>query len=204
MGTRGLTAVIMNGTHRVAQYGQWDHYPSGQGVTALKFCRENLTTPEGLEKFKAAVAKTRFLTDDEITELWAKDGVDLEACRGLVACDKADKFGKKYPSLDRDTGAEILELVLNGETQLQDSMDFIYDSLFCEGAYIVNLDTGKLETYNGFQKSPHNAGRYANVPKSKQKENSGYYGSALTAEFAFENLPTDDEFVAQLTQDDEE
>ena len=35
MGTRGLTMVVSKGKTRVAQYGQWDHYPSGQGRTAF-------------------------------------------------------------------------------------------------------------------------------------------------------------------------
>ena len=36
MGTRGLTKVIdKDGITKVAQYGQWDHYPEGQGVKIL-------------------------------------------------------------------------------------------------------------------------------------------------------------------------
>ena len=37
MGTRNLTTVIKNSETKVAQYGQWDGYPGGQGLTALKF-----------------------------------------------------------------------------------------------------------------------------------------------------------------------
>lgn len=35
MGTRNLTAVYLDGQYKVAQYGQWDGYPEGQGITAL-------------------------------------------------------------------------------------------------------------------------------------------------------------------------
>ena len=37
MGTRNLTMVIHKEEPKIAQYGQWDGYPSGQGSTALKF-----------------------------------------------------------------------------------------------------------------------------------------------------------------------
>ncbi len=38
-GTRNLTCVVVGGEYKVAQYGQWDGYPSGQGLTALNFLR---------------------------------------------------------------------------------------------------------------------------------------------------------------------
>lgn len=39
MGTRGLTMVICDGETKVAQYGQWDHYPEGNGITCLEFTK---------------------------------------------------------------------------------------------------------------------------------------------------------------------
>jgi len=37
MGTRNLTVVIYKGKPCIAQYGQWDGYPQGQGYTILDF-----------------------------------------------------------------------------------------------------------------------------------------------------------------------
>jgi len=37
MGTRNLTMVISDGKTKIAQYGQWDGYPSGQGADILAF-----------------------------------------------------------------------------------------------------------------------------------------------------------------------
>jgi hypothetical protein len=39
--------------------------------------------------------------------------------------------------------------------------DFLFDSLFCEFAYIINLDENILEFYIGFNKNPEADGRYA-------------------------------------------
>ena len=37
MGTQNLTSVWFEGKYRIAQYGQFDGYPSGQGLTVLHF-----------------------------------------------------------------------------------------------------------------------------------------------------------------------
>lgn len=50
MGTRNLTAVYLDGQYKVAQYGQWDGYPEGQGITVLTFLRDKMD----LELFKEA------------------------------------------------------------------------------------------------------------------------------------------------------
>ena len=39
MGTRHLIIVWYKGKYRIAQYGQWDGYPSGQGLRVLRFLK---------------------------------------------------------------------------------------------------------------------------------------------------------------------
>lgn len=68
MGTRNLTIVKLDGEYKVAQYGQWDGYPGGQGLRCLSFLRL-LMDPE---KFKAAVRNCRFGTQEEIHAIWKK------------------------------------------------------------------------------------------------------------------------------------
>ena len=43
---------------------------------------------------------------------------------------------------------------------MEDNSDFIKDSLFCEYAYIINLDTHDLEYWRGFQEEPDPFNRY--------------------------------------------
>lgn len=37
MGTRHLIAAVIDGEYKIAQYGQWDGDPEGQGLTVLDF-----------------------------------------------------------------------------------------------------------------------------------------------------------------------
>jgi hypothetical protein len=71
--------------------------------------------------------------------------------------------------------------------------DFAADSLFCEWAYVVDLDAQQLEAYKGFQKEKHDRGRFAGMepkrsPRTKAVE---YYPIAKFAEWKFDALPAD-------------
>ena len=57
---------------------------------------------------------------------------------------------------------------------------FLSDSLFCEWAYIINLDDEVFEVYRGFNKNPNAPGRYA----SKQCDSEKYYGVELIETFS--------------------
>lgn len=133
MGTRGLTIVKLGGKIKIAQYGQWDHYPTGQGETISEFIREKLD----LRKFKAKVKALQFVNEDEIHDLWKEEGISGPG----VSVEVYEKFKKKYPQFTRDTGAEILEMVQNEKIdKLKNSIDFLEDGLFCEYAYELDLD----------------------------------------------------------------
>jgi hypothetical protein len=181
MGTRNLTMVQKGGEIKVAQYGQWDGYPSGQGVTILKFC----SIAENLEKLKEKLSQVRFMTDNDAEMLNAKLKANDEK---IKAC-----FERLW---SRDVGGEILDAIIHedGEVLLQNEFEFGYDSLFCEWAYCVNLDINKLEVYKGFNKEilPETSRFYKAYP------NNGYYGIRKIKEYDLDNLPTRDEFVSEL------
>ena len=65
MGTRHLTVVVVDGIHRVAQYGQWDGYPDGQGVTVAAFLHDVLTNNR-LSEFEDKVRATQWVTDEQL------------------------------------------------------------------------------------------------------------------------------------------
>ena len=147
MGTRGLTKVIKDGETVVAQYGQWDHYPAGQGATVF-YRVANPDTMQALEDNLNLI----FYPSDEEREAMAKPFED-GSMPGMMTFDSGKAFAEKYPSLTRDTGAEIIDVIVNATepVPLYLDIDFEQDDLFCEGVYTINLDNQTFTSKYGFE-----------------------------------------------------
>ncbi len=191
MGTRNLTAVVLDGKYVVAQYGQWDGYPSGQGATALEFCKKHLRTSGRREKFKTQLAKTRFVSPEEVNA-WLEQ---VGSKDGWLNSDQVMKFDELAPFLTRDHGAKILELIFNAEEEeilLQNNIAFAGNSLFCEYAYVIDLDKNTFEAYKGFQTSPlPPTDRFANIEGLEHNEK--YQPVKMVASWSLGELPTQEE-----------
>lgn len=182
MGTRNLTCVVLNNEVKVAQYCQWDGYPDGQGETVVEFiCSLN----GELADFKQAISECKFIDSSVVKERWNSVGADPNS--NMVGMDISKKFQEKWPELDRDAGADILEMILNKNVrELKNEFDFGADSLFCEYAYVLDLDNEVLECYKGFNK--------AMVPKSERfaslevEKNSDYQPIKLFKKYHFGKL----------------
>lgn len=196
MGTRNLTIVVSGGKHCVAQYGQWDGYPDGQGSTVLKFADEWLVDSSRRARFRDQLQYCRFLTDEGVKALYDAEGIGQ-----YMNMKQAQSFKQKYPSIDRDMAAEVLEYVRFSDTPvlLKDSYDFAKDSLFCEWAYVIDLDKNTFEVYRGFNKDP--------LPKNERFAPLGndgeYYPIKLAKSWSLDNLPTEEEFLKGWTEEDE-
>jgi hypothetical protein len=139
MGTRNLT-VVKNamGTTKIAQYGQWDGYPSYTGIQALNFLRDEYNQ----QLLSAKLDVVEFVSDEEVDKLYKQ----------FETTDWENKdFLNAYPGLHRDTGIGILEVVANATNTIKtvDNTEFANDSLFCEGIYEVDFSTNKFTSnYN--------------------------------------------------------
>ena len=183
MGTRNLTMVQHGGEIKVAQYGQWDGYQSGQGATILRFCSD----AENLERLKAKMASVRFLTDKK----------EIEAINAKIQANDKELIDYYHRIWGRDVCGDILQAIIDeeGEVLLQNDFNFGYNSLFCEWAYCVNLDTNKLEVYCGFNDTKLD--KTERFYKDKPTE-SGSYGIRKIKEYDIDNLPTEEDFVNEL------
>jgi hypothetical protein len=135
MGTRNLTKVIdADGVIKVAQYGQWDGYPSGQGVTALYHAHN-------AKMIEAGLKRCRFGTEEEFEAIYA-----TLPQMNYLGTEDSNNFDLLYPNLTRNTGADILGVVAYsvGEVILADQSDFEQDELFCEGVYTIDFQRNKF------------------------------------------------------------
>lgn len=196
MGTRNLEVVIMNGEVRVGQYCQWDGFPDSQGMTALHFLRDKMNKEQFIQKIK----QSSFVTEEEYKNMWISCGANPDS--DLVDYDVSKRFSEKYPWLHRDCGAKIFEIIQEHESgiKLQNTVDFAANSLFCEWAYVVDLDKNTFEVYQGFNKSPLTENdRFYFL----QKTDSQYYPVKMIKSYSLNSLPTDEDFLKDFEEIEE-
>lgn len=204
MGTRNLTMVIENAKPVVAQYGQWDGYPEGQGATILEFLKKT-----DIEQFKQKLKKARLQTEEDKKAV--NDFLKSIGCEdGWMNDEQSKKFNAKFPYLSRNHGGEILEMINDApddaDIMLSDTTAFAGDPGFCEWAYVVNLDTNQLEVYgwdnpkakfeNTFEKL------FKKEPYATQlKEDKDYEGAVVGTVMAFnlDKLPTEKQFIKKCS-----
>lgn len=192
MGTRNSTMVVIGGEYRVSQYGQWDGYIEAAGLGILEFLRNII--PDEEESFKEKVKRCHYATEEELTSLQAElDSMGHEA------------FYKKYPAWTRDTGFGILSLINDlpdGESLiLQEDIDFVNDSLFCEYAYVIDMDKRMFEVYTGFtQERLSKEDRFYKETPPK----GDYYPVKLHTAYSFDSLPTNEELQLIDKQDEDD
>lgn len=198
MGTRNLTAVYIDGEYKVAQYGQWDGYPEGQGLTVLHFLRDEMDE----DVFKRAVRNSTYITPKKLKKLWEKYGADKD---GFILSIDADRMKMKHPEFSRDTGAEILSLIQSKPDgmKLNDNIGFAADSLFCEWAWVIDFDAGTFEAFEGFNRNgPLEEGERFFFLNPLAED--GYYPVKKVAEWSLDGLPSDEDFLAAFKSEDEE
>jgi hypothetical protein len=202
MGTRNLTCAVINNDYKVAQFAQWDGYPSGQGIIILEFIRDKMDRPL-MEK---RLREITFLNDEEIELI-----------------NESKKFPQQF---SRDVGGRIFEFIQNGRyssrelqvpsynykevehlwemDKLFNQLSFAADSLFCEYAYVVDFDKNTFEVYKGFVKSPHTGERFSDMDTHKSNGDSQYYPVKHWKTFDLNDLPSNEVFLEELAENEED
>ena len=179
MGTRGLYGFRKNGIDKLT-YNHWDSYPDCLGGHIVEFCK-NISIKEMNEIFDKIILvnESKEPTEEQINEC-------MEFYDGSVSTGSV----REWYCLLRETQGSLYPYK-RGLKYMIDSHEFIKDSLFCEYAYIINLDTNCLEFYVGFQKEPCKSNRYG------VEDDRGYYPCKMVAYYAL-----DDQRLVQEIIDD--
>lgn len=185
MGTRNLTVVIHDSEVKVAQYGQYDGYPKGQGNTVYNFCKEHLSDQRKRNRFIKKLNKIEFLNVK--SELYENKFNDLT----------------NNPGLTRNTAAEILYHIAttdHDKVYLVNQIEFAADSLYNEWTYVIDLDRNTLEVYTGFVKEPlKECERFKYLePKSEH----GFFPVKLIKSFSLNNLISERMYLLELNIDE--
>lgn len=186
MGTNHLTVAYINGEYKIAQYGQWDGYPEGQGIETLNFLRNEMDEAVFREKLVASV----FIQQQELDDLWKQYGEEGSAA-----------MKRDHPGLHRDTGAKIFRLVQDAPAgiKLKNSLAFAAEGLYCEWVWVIDLDSRTFECYKGGQEEPLDSGeRFFFL---EEEAGDGYHPCKLVAKWSLDKLPKKKKFLAAFKSD---
>ncbi len=211
MGTRNLTMVInTKGETKIGQYGQWDGYPAGQGVTCLEFLRGF-----NREKFIEQLEKIKLFSHEEhndfLTSIGFVEGSYVETP------EQTKLYNEKFPYYSRNHGGEILSLINDSELNeinLLNKSDFAGDGIFCEWGYVIDLQKNTFEVYEGFGKTPleddqrfkylEETDEFKKDVEERQSQNREvYYPIRMIKSYDLNNLPTKEEFLNELEPNEE-
>lgn len=194
MGTRNLTIVHSNGEYKVAQYGQWDGYPEGLGVQLLEYLKGI-----NINELRNSVNDCTYLSKEDFDEI--NKNID-EAMKD----NPRFPWQKFYPELSRDTSGDILKLIMfKNKTKLKNSLNFAADSLFCEWAYVIDLDKNTYEVYKGFNKEPLDESErfyfLTPIAEKEYRENpKEYYPVKFVTEYSLSSLPDEKDFLEDISK----
>ena len=199
MGTRGAIGFRQDGELKVC-YNHYDSYPNGLGDQFLEFVKIHCSTPEVLASLKEHVKMIQLVEEDiPPTE------EQFEDLRRYYNGSVGD--GEGWYSLLRGVQGVIgLYEIANGCLHFMiDAKGFLRNSLFCEYAYIIDLDKDTANFYKGFNKNEPKTefGITSGLDSSVGKKTDGYYPVRTVAAIPFK-LIEDYENATQIFGNDEE
>jgi hypothetical protein len=173
MGTRNLTVVIHNDEIKMAQYGQWDGYPSGVGKDIAKVMPQ-----ASVKKWRKVISNCKFLTAAEVKAHWKAAGDNSDLATEILSRD--------------NSGGKALELILvNNGAELFNQIKFAADSLFCEWAYVIDFDKQNVEVYKGFNQIPlTKADRFFFLQQSIKPAENVYFPVKLYKTYKIKSFTT--------------
>lgn len=201
MGTRGALGVKLANKYYVT-YNHWDSYPSGLGQQVVEFIRYTIIKKEGsqLIPFKRKILKLQLVKSDDVPTV-----EQIDKYMKYADLSVSEQTLKDWYCLLRSIqGIKTLERIRDGKLEhLIDGYEFLKDSLFCEYAYIINLDTDELEFYRGFQRKPQKGNPFGEENAYEGEKGNPYYPVILVGKCPLNKIPRnwEEKFYPQDKED---
>lgn len=208
MGTRGAYGFRLNGEDKIT-YNHFDSYPSGLGECILedlknfqkKYTKRYPKNPlSWIDSLKQKVSKIKLIKGDKNNPPAPPTEKDIKKLSKWANTNVSNQSITDWYCLMREMQGQLIAHAQTG--YMIDGHEFLKDSLFCEYAYIVNLDDNTLEFYRGFNSKPNGRGRYAKLMderNNKKLEESRnqigstddhiYYGVTFVRKYPLTELP---------------
>jgi hypothetical protein len=180
MGTRGCYGFRKNGIDKLT-YNHYDSYPSGLGSDVVKFCKET-----SLKEMSQIFDRIMLVDQSSVP-----DFDQIAECKKYCDLSVSSCSEKDWYCLLRGAQGD-LNVYKNGLRYMLDDCGFIKDSLFCEYAYIINLDTKRLEFYVGFQRVPDETNRYGT------EDDRGYYPCKMVSTYSLNTKRSIEQIVKMM------
>ena len=176
MGTRYLTAVTFGDKIQIARVGLFDGSPTQAGKDILKV----LSEPNGLT-LNDWLYRCTEISDEEYDKFFNNGVLNRTA------------LSEAYPDFFYGSAAELFRTLIltDRDPVVHNDYNFMYDSLQCEWAYVIDFKEWTFEVYKGFNKTPL-------TPKDRFYNNGyhkgEYYPVRLVKKYDLNNLPKEREF----------
>jgi len=183
MSTRGAIGFKIDGEYKVT-YNHSDSYPEYLGDRVVEFMKK-VVKEKKLDILRENVRNVKMRLESTPPTAMEQERFQKFADTG-VSSGNLDEW---YVLLRNAQGIEGIEAIYKGKLDVMiNSFRFLADSLFCEYAYIINLDNDTIEFYKGFNKQ---AQKTNPLPIDQKKDDSGYYPVRFKGSCPFTEIPED-------------
>jgi hypothetical protein len=182
MSTRGFISYVVNGETKTA-YNHHDSYPDSLGLDVLRWLRKAHEAGSRRMAGNLRVVGPESKPSDE----------DIERLKPYADTTVSTRRLDEWYVLLRGTQGNPAAMLDAGV--IEDASSFAAQG---EYGYVVDFDARAFEAYEGYQREPHDKGRFAHLDHPSE----GRYPVALKASWSFDSLPTDDDFMKAFGEDE--
>lgn len=198
MSSKGLAVIILDGEVKCAQIAYEDTSPLYGGANLVHFLKKSIR-----RDFLTRLNSCKLLTNEQAQSKITALNLNVDQVHNQAYSEDAKKLTKQYPGLSPWLGFNVFETIQNSSLGLEllNSYDFAADSLNCNWVYVVDLDKGTFEIYEGFNSEPLNpTDRFFNLTaiSDKLKTAGAYYPVKLVKSYALDKLPSKELFQAEF------